>query len=236
MANIKNNSASRDTQRRLLQAAGEVFAERGFQSATMKEITDRAGASLASINYHFSDKAALYAAVIRSVEAAVVRDLPPVDDSDGPPTLQLRRFVRTLVERLLRRDAPTWECILIGRELTRPTGALASFIEHVVRPMTDKLTAIVAAVTGRKPAEATVGLVVASIIAQCHYHMHQRLSMGELHPQLADRPDDSVIADHIATFSLAGVEAFGVKPGRSAGLGVARRVRRKPASTGAAAR
>ena len=59
MANVKNNAAAQETRRRLLAAAGEVFAEAGFHAATVKVITDRAGASVAAVNYHFRDKAEL---------------------------------------------------------------------------------------------------------------------------------------------------------------------------------
>ena len=66
MPNVKNNASSLETQAKLVEAAGKVFAERGLHAATLKEITDLAGANQASINYHFRDKYELYGAVIRS--------------------------------------------------------------------------------------------------------------------------------------------------------------------------
>ena len=38
-----------DTRERIVQAAGEVFAERGFRGATIREICQKAGANLASV-------------------------------------------------------------------------------------------------------------------------------------------------------------------------------------------
>ena len=207
MANVKNNSASKDTQRRLLEAAGEVFAERGFHSATMKEITDRAGASLASINYHFSDKAELYAAVIRALTVEAEVALPPRKSAGDTPQQQFKQLVHALAEHCLRRDKPRWEHILIGREMAQPTGAMEPFMRKVIRPINDSLSEIVAAITGRETRDPVVGLIVASIVGQCVYHAHHTSNMAELHPQLGQTVDAGQIAEHIAAFSLAGIDA-----------------------------
>ena len=47
---------------RLLEAAGQVFAEQGFEAATGKEIAERAGVNAAGVNYHFGSLEGLYAA------------------------------------------------------------------------------------------------------------------------------------------------------------------------------
>src|SRR4029077_18806791 len=62
------SARSRDTRKRLLEAAGEVFAERGFRDATIQEICRRADANIAAVHYHFADKEQLYRAVIQYAE------------------------------------------------------------------------------------------------------------------------------------------------------------------------
>lgn len=46
----------RDTRSALLRAATFVFADRGFDAATLREVTRAAGANIAAVNYHFRSK------------------------------------------------------------------------------------------------------------------------------------------------------------------------------------
>lgn len=46
----------RDTRGALLRAATFVFADRGFDAATLREVTRAAGANIAAVNYHFRSK------------------------------------------------------------------------------------------------------------------------------------------------------------------------------------
>jgi AcrR family transcriptional regulator len=50
---------SEETKRAILTAAGELFAERGFESVTMREIAKAAGCSHTTIYIYFKDKEAL---------------------------------------------------------------------------------------------------------------------------------------------------------------------------------
>lgn len=53
-----------DTRDKLLDAGESLFAQRGFDAASIRDITSTAKANLASINYHFGDKQGLLREVI----------------------------------------------------------------------------------------------------------------------------------------------------------------------------
>jgi AcrR family transcriptional regulator len=56
-----------ETARKLLVAAKEIIAERGFDALTLNAVSDRAGENKAMIAYYFDNKAGLIAAVLDSV-------------------------------------------------------------------------------------------------------------------------------------------------------------------------
>ena len=52
-----------DTASRILDAAEQLFADRGFTETSLRSITTRANVNLAAVNYHFGSKEALVQAV-----------------------------------------------------------------------------------------------------------------------------------------------------------------------------
>src|SRR5688500_20384695 len=65
------NPDSAQTRERLLDAAEKLFAEQGFHSASVRDITREAKCNIASVNYHFGGKSNLY----REVFLRRLRDL-----------------------------------------------------------------------------------------------------------------------------------------------------------------
>src|SRR5690554_7975585 len=60
---MDNKMAQSDTVDRILDAAEELFAERGFSETSLRMITSKAKVNLAAVNYHFGSKNALIHAV-----------------------------------------------------------------------------------------------------------------------------------------------------------------------------
>jgi AcrR family transcriptional regulator len=79
----------------LLQAATAVFAEKGYEAATMTEIAARAGAPIGSLYQFFPVKAALADSLVQSYVALLVADLQALEARAN------RIDTQTLVESLL---------------------------------------------------------------------------------------------------------------------------------------
>lgn len=128
-APMAESSTGEITRQRLLHAAFDVFAARGFDSGTVREITDRAGANLAAVSYHFRGKEELYVAVIAQ---AVLRLLAPLErDVQRARTPEQRLQVCTTVLRDLLFDehGSSPAIALVARELAGGSRAL----RHVIR-------------------------------------------------------------------------------------------------------
>src|SRR5258706_5037073 len=120
-----------ETRQHLLEAAAEVFARAGFRAATVREICQKAGANIAAIHYHFGDKEALYAEVLRHALQRAREKYPP-DLGLGPkasPTERLHAFVHSFLLRIFDESPHAWHGKLMAREMVDPTGAL----DHLVK-------------------------------------------------------------------------------------------------------
>src|SRR5690242_19814719 len=84
------------TRRRILEAAGPLFAEKGFEATSVREITLAAGTNVAAVNYHFRSKEELYIATVRHAAESCVRRSPLPEWGAGVSAEQkLRDFIRS---------------------------------------------------------------------------------------------------------------------------------------------
>ena len=123
----------KNTKDQILDAAEKLFAEHGYDAASLRDITAEAGVNLAAVNYHFSSKEALFGAVfVRKVEPVSRRRLDLLDALEaeyGSGPLPLDRLVRVLIEpplRLLEQPdgAGMRIGVLLGRMYSSPVPAV----------------------------------------------------------------------------------------------------------------
>ncbi|MGH7544247.1 MAG: TetR/AcrR family transcriptional regulator [Gemmatimonadota bacterium] len=79
----------------LLEAARELFGERGYDGASIRAITDRAGTNLGSVTYHFGSKEALYHRVIETFLAPLRERVVGAAGIEGPPLDRIEAILRT---------------------------------------------------------------------------------------------------------------------------------------------
>jgi AcrR family transcriptional regulator len=68
----KAREAPGSTKARILAAAEAVFAEKGFQGASTREIAGHAAVNISSLHYHWESKETLYFAVFRNIYDRIV--------------------------------------------------------------------------------------------------------------------------------------------------------------------
>ncbi len=87
-----------DTRQALIAAGRLVFARRGFDGASVREITREAGANLGAITYHFGSKRALYEAVLTTGLSPVVERVAEVAGGLGSAIERLGGVVEVFFE------------------------------------------------------------------------------------------------------------------------------------------
>ncbi len=206
-----------DTEARLLEAAGEIFAEFGYRTATVRQICEKAGANVAAVNYHFGDKEGLYLAVLRSVPDAHAEKYPPGRGLNENPTAEerLRAYIESLLHRVFDTGRPGWHTKIIAREMVEPTRALDSLLEEVARPLHRELAGIVRQLLGSETDDHEVRLCALSILGQCVYYHNARNVLTRLYPEQCYEADDVArLVNHISEFSLAAIRTLARrKPG-----------------------
>jgi TetR/AcrR family transcriptional regulator len=85
------------TRARILAAAADEFGARGFAATTVDRIARRARVNKAMIYYHFPNKRALYATIIRDHFSPIAERLAAIAADPVPPAAQLDRLIEALV-------------------------------------------------------------------------------------------------------------------------------------------
>lgn len=200
-----------DCHDRILEAAGEIFADCGFRGATIRRICEHAGVNIAAINYYFGGKEKLYSEVLRHWSEYALKKYPLLLGlgEEAPAEEQLKAFVRSLLFRLLDKGKPAWFGKLMAREMTEPTRAFERLVKEIVRPRDRVLASIVKKIVGSPVTEEQIRLCCASIVGQCIYYYNARTIMTKLYRRDVSRAGEiEQIADHIVQFSLRGLEHF----------------------------
>lgn len=87
-----------DTAQHLIDAAIDLFSQRGYDGTSVRAITARAGANLGAITYHFGSKQALFDAALRSVTIPIREQIAEAANSAGAPLTRIERVVRVFFE------------------------------------------------------------------------------------------------------------------------------------------
>lgn len=203
--------AEDDARSRILEAAGPIFAEKGFHAATVREICGRAKVNVAAVNYHFGDKERLY------VEAVKLAHLPSGDHDEPdqwppgtPPEAKLRDHIDGMLRRMLSERTP-WQRQLMNREILNPTFACRELVEANIRARFGQLLDTLEEILPADCPGHRLHQIAFSIVGQAlHYHVASELVavlVGD--EELAAHYQIDQLVDHITQFSLA---AMGLAP------------------------
>jgi AcrR family transcriptional regulator len=199
-------AATIDTRSQIIEAAGPIFAEKGFQAATIREICQAAGANLASVNYYFRDKERLYhETVIRASEMRREEVPLPQWSPQTPPQERLRGFIRTIIERMVVMRAAPWQVKLMNREILQPTEACRDLIRAYFRPHFEMLLAILDELLPADTPLHTRTQLGFSVVSQCLFYRlcGESVAMMVGEAELAAHYQADQLAAHIARVSLA---------------------------------
>ncbi|MCU0959480.1 MAG: CerR family C-terminal domain-containing protein [Pirellulaceae bacterium] len=202
--------AGADVPTRLLQAAGRVFADKGYQAATVRDICAEAGVNVASVNYYFGDKSALYVAVLTRARQVRAERYPLPRWSPGTSADErLRDFIGVMLQRMVAAPESGWNTRLMLREVLEPTGFCDRLVQQYFRPLFEILVGILRELLPEGTPGHVVHQVGFSVIGQCLYYRVAQPVLALLVPteERAAWFQPQQLADHITRMTLAALGA-----------------------------
>jgi len=196
-----------DTKEKILDAAEELFADRGFASTSLREITTEADVNLAAVNYHFGSKLDLLRAVfarrIGPVNAERLERLDALEDPDVEEVL--RAFVAPLFKRL-REPGSGWAKFmqLVGRTHSDTNDEIRACLIEQIRVIAARFAGAMQTALPELPPDVVrlrfhffVG-AMAHTLAFCRH---------EDMPLLSSLSEPDAILENLVDFAVAGLQA-----------------------------
>ena len=200
------------TRGQLIEVAGRVFAQQGFDGATGQGICRLAGVNSAAIVYHFGGMAGLHRAVLEEAQRRLVTTeaLIAAVKAERDPRRQLEAFVGLIVRALTGPVSQSWAGRLFSREWVTPSTVYGPMHDRMLAARSRTLKAIVSALTGHPVDHPLVARGCISVMAPCALLLLvNRRKLQRLLPQLTVTAESAPqITRHLVDFALAGLRAI----------------------------
>ena len=199
-----------ETRTRVLAVATRLFAARGFEKVTVREICRDAEANVAAVNYHFGDKMGLYHEVLGQAihEMQATTDAARREGEGQSSDGKLKAYVAVFLRRVIGQGRDSWIHQLMAHEMADPTAALDMVIDQVIRPRMAYLSELVADLLAVPVDDPKVRRCVLSVQSQFHGLMMNPVAK-KVAPDFS--PDSETIeawAEHLYAFSLNGIRSL----------------------------
>ena len=207
----KRSAPRRDglsTRTTVLEAAGHVFAEKGYLKTTLREICERAGVNGAAVNYYFGGKEGLYEEVLVEAHRQLVslEELNAVMAAGGAPEEKLRAYLE-LVVRAAMKAPELWGLPVLLREVASSSSDLPASLVDTALPKLNVIRSLVCEITGLAPDSGRAGEATAMLLMPCMMLvLFPEKIQSLLLPGFMDRPEHMV--DAMLRYALGGLKAL----------------------------
>lgn len=216
LAKTANAGLNPDTKERILDAAENLFMEKGFEATSLRMITAGAKVNLAAVNYHFGSKEELIKAVFsRRLGPLNVERLAYLDRLEkgaGGRALTVEQVVEALVSAALKLSKDPFKggavfLRLLGRTFAEPASYMRNFLPEQYRDVVVRFKSAMQKALPQIPEEelvwrmhfmfgamayAMAGNDVLQLIASC---------------RLSDAEDPEAVIRRLIPFLVAGLTA-----------------------------
>jgi AcrR family transcriptional regulator len=212
--NGTNRGSHKSVQERLLDAAEELFCEKGFEGTSVRDIASAADCNIASVNYYFGGKDKLYVEVwrrhllqMRDMRIASIERV--MSETGGKATLEelLRSYAIAFLEPLMEGEKSFRFIRLMAREMIDRHLPEGMFVKEMILPVMAALQKTLLQICPWLE-NGKARLVVLSVVGQLMHAVAAKTMFEQSGEPEAPKFDLSEIVEHIVAFSAAGIRAY----------------------------
>lgn len=202
------------TRERLLDEAERLFALKGYNAVSLREITAAAGTHLAAVNYHFGSKKNLYLEMFRQRWLERARRIQqPLRELEKREHLTSEEVVRTLARSFLQNALSSEErqhhAQLIAREMGQNSEAFRLLAREAIQPFMELSLRLWQRCLPAEVSPERLRLVVLSIFSQVLYFNFARPVVQVVTGREYDEEFVDQLVEHITSFVLCGINGDG---------------------------
>ncbi len=186
-----------------------MFAEKGFERATGKEICERAGSNSAAVNYYYGGMEALYGEVLVEANRRLFGydRLAAAVSGESEPREKLRKVIELMVRTVASSDTSSWALRVLSREVLTPSPTFQVLWDRELVPKRQLIREIVGGILGLAPDHPAVARCGLSCMAPFVLLLVGDRKMVDLaFPSIRSEIDATV--EHLFRFAIGGIEAI----------------------------
>jgi AcrR family transcriptional regulator len=206
--NSEHNADGHDARVRLVLAGLRLFAQKGYEGATTREICEAADANISAIRYYFGDKAGLYRAAFHEplgekpcqVDIEALAGLPLAE--------ALSRFFKEFLAPLKMGEDINLLMKLRFREMTEPTGVWQQEIDAEIKPQHLALATLLKQYLQLAEIDMDIHRLTFAVIGMAiHFYVGQEVIVSIAPTMLTCDQAIDTLAERLAVFATAMVAA-----------------------------
>ena len=209
---MKNqNCQGENTKERILETAEKLFADKGYNSVSIRDITQSAECNVAAVNYHFGNKENLYFDVFRQriipkmthFRSQIEEYLTNHDDI----TLEavIRAFVTVSINNNIKNTKDDVFNKLLSSEKQRPTKVKEIIVNEALVPFYENLMDLFKPHFPSDMDELKIKLNILSIMSMVLYFSHSQMTVAGFTGKAYDEEFINEFIEHTVTFTLNGL-------------------------------
>lgn len=211
---VQNTETMRNARGRLLDAAEKLFAERGFEATSVRDITAEARCNLAAVNYHFGSKENLYQAAFSRLtrelhnwrERRLRADLHAAASGASLERL-LRSFVIAYLEEFESEERRRRLQAFVDIEMRNQHLPPETFFRELMQPIQQLVLQLLRQVGPPMDAKAADFCVESLMGLLMHARKVRALAPRIEIPAFYRGASEGELVNHIVSFAIGGIRA-----------------------------